>query len=188
MWQFPPGQIEGGLETVSLLKWRGLDVKTKWSAKPVWWWLAPIFPSQPSRFHPQPKQAIKRSGSVSNLRFSRILLFGIGCVLMLTAVSAPASAQIVVKNDDVTLRFGFQGQLWADWTQDSSGAQNYQQNFYMRRARIILCGVDQQVVKNALQQFGIESKRRDAGLIIAIEGDAGRLALGQRHGAIRVAD
>src|ERR1039457_6673897 len=60
MWQFPPGQIEGGLETVSLLKWRGLDVKTKWSAKPVWWWLAPIFPSQPSRFHPQPKKSHKK--------------------------------------------------------------------------------------------------------------------------------
>src|SRR5664280_360751 len=118
----------------------GLDVKIKSSAKPVWWWLALIFHSQPSRFHPQPKPIIKRSGSVFNLRFSPTLLFGIGCVLMLTAVSAPASAQIVVKNDDVTLRFGFQGQLWADWTQDSSGAQNYQQNFYMRRARLIVGG------------------------------------------------
>lgn len=77
---------------------------------------------------------------MSNPRFSRTLLFGIGCVLMLTAVSAPASAQIVVKNDDVTFKFGFQGQLWGDWTQDSSGAQNYQQNFYLRRARIILGG------------------------------------------------
>jgi len=48
--------------------------------------------------------------------------------------------QIVVKNDDVTFKFGFQGQLWADWTQDSSGAQGYQQNFYLRRVRFILAG------------------------------------------------
>ena len=68
------------------------------------------------------------------------LIFGIGSVLMLTTLSLPCSAQIVVKNDDVSLRFGFQGQLWADWTQDSSGAQNYQQNFYLRRARIIVGG------------------------------------------------
>jgi hypothetical protein len=67
--------------------------------------------------------------------------FGIGCVLMLASVSVPTSAQIVVKaSDDVTFKFGIQGQLWADWTQDSSGAQNYQQNFYLRRARIIMGG------------------------------------------------
>ena len=52
----------------------------------------------------------------------------------------PLSAQIVVKNEDVSFRFGVQGQLWADWTQDSSGAQGYQQNFYLRRARLIVGG------------------------------------------------
>ncbi|MBZ5621189.1 MAG: OprO/OprP family phosphate-selective porin [Acidobacteriia bacterium] len=77
---------------------------------------------------------------MSNLRFLRTLLFGIGCVLMLAAVFVPASAQIVVKNEDVTFKFGIQGQLWADWTQDSSGTQGYQQNFYLRRARIIFAG------------------------------------------------
>jgi hypothetical protein len=77
---------------------------------------------------------------VFNLHLQRMLFSGIGCVLMLTAVSVPASAQIVVKNGDVDFKFGIQGQLWADWTQDSSGAQNYQQNFYFRRARIIFGG------------------------------------------------
>jgi len=76
---------------------------------------------------------------VSILRFQRTLLSGIGCVLML-AVTVPASAQIVVKNEDVTFKFGVQGQLWADWTQDSSGTQGYQQNFYLRRARILFSG------------------------------------------------
>jgi hypothetical protein len=66
--------------------------------------------------------------------------FGTGCVLMLAFFSVPSSAQLVLKNDDVSFKFGIQGQLWADWTQDSSGAQNYQQNFYLRRARIIIGG------------------------------------------------
>ena len=52
----------------------------------------------------------------------------------------PATAQITVKNEDVTFRFGFQGQLWGDWPQDSSGSQGYQQNFYLRRARLIMGG------------------------------------------------
>src|SRR3954452_8812748 len=57
---------------------------------------------------------------------------------MLTAASVPVGAQIVVKNEDVTFKFGVQGQLWADWTQDSSGTGNYQQNFFLRRARLIV--------------------------------------------------
>ncbi|HWC95790.1 MAG TPA: porin [Candidatus Sulfopaludibacter sp.] len=69
---------------------------------------------------------------MSHLRFGRLL---IACLLIL-----PAYAQIVVKNEDVTFKFGVQGQLWADWTQDSSGAQGYQQNFYLRRARLIMSG------------------------------------------------
>ena len=77
---------------------------------------------------------------MSNQRIQRTLVFSIGCLLMLAAVSVPASAQIVVKNEDVTFKFGVQGQLWADWTQDSSGTQGYQQNFYLRRARLIIGG------------------------------------------------
>jgi len=53
---------------------------------------------------------------------------------------APISAQIIVQNEDVRLRFGIQGQLWGDWTQESSSSQGYQQNYYLRRARIIVGG------------------------------------------------
>src|SRR5258707_15295248 len=76
-----------------------------------------------------------RSSPEFTLRFSGTFLFGLGCVLMLAAVALPVSAQIVVKNEDVTFKFGVQGQLWGDWTQDSSGPQGYQQNFYRRPAR-----------------------------------------------------
>jgi Phosphate-selective porin O and P len=77
---------------------------------------------------------------VFNLRFSRTLFFSLGCTLMLAVLTPPLSAQIVVKNEDVTFKFGVQGQLWGDWTQDSSGTQGYQQNFYLRRARLIVGG------------------------------------------------
>jgi hypothetical protein len=80
------------------------------------------------------------SGRARNPRFRRALLFGAAWLPMLAAISVPASAQIVVKNDDATFKFGIQGQLWADWTQDSSGTQGYQQNFYLRRARLIFGG------------------------------------------------
>jgi hypothetical protein len=69
--------------------------------------------------------------------------FTLSCVagaVLLALVPAPASAQIVVKNEDVSFKFGIQGQLWGDWTQDSTGTQGYQQNFYLRRARIIMGG------------------------------------------------
>ncbi len=66
------------------------------------------------------------------------------CVLMLALVPAPASAQLQIKNEDVTLKFGIQGQFWADWTQDataaSAGPQGYAQNFYLLRARLMLGG------------------------------------------------
>ena len=65
---------------------------------------------------------------MSKLRFPRGMQFGIGCVLMLGIISVPSSAQVVLKaSDDVFFKFGIQGQLWADWTQDSSGTQGYQQ-------------------------------------------------------------
>jgi hypothetical protein len=60
------------------------------------------------------------------------LLFG-------TAISA--FGQLELKNEDIAVRFGFQGQFWGDWTQDStSGTQGYQQNLYMRRGRLMMGG------------------------------------------------
>jgi hypothetical protein len=78
--------------------------------------------------------------TVCNLRFLRKPSSGMVCLLILAAFSVPACAQIVVRNEDVTFKFGVQGQIWADWTQDSSGSQGYQQNFFLRRARIIVGG------------------------------------------------
>jgi len=64
--------------------------------------------------------------------------------LVLSLVPVSASAQLELKNENVDIKFGIQGQLWADWTQDatapSAGSQGYQQNFYLRRARLIMGG------------------------------------------------
>ncbi len=73
-----------------------------------------------------------------NPRFRLLLLAGIGFILSLGCM--PSTAQIVVKNNDVSMKFGVLGQMWGDWTQDSSGAQNYQQNFFLRRLRLIMAG------------------------------------------------
>jgi hypothetical protein len=68
----------------------------------------------------------------------------LGFVFLLALVAAPASAQLQIKSEDVTLKFGFQGQFWTDWTQDataaSAGPQGYAQNFYLLRARLMLGG------------------------------------------------
>ncbi len=81
---------------------------------------------------------------MSNLLFRRSLLSAMACALMLAPVPAPASAQLQIKNEDVTIKFGFAGQFWADWLQDATAAtagnQGYQQNFELRRARILIGG------------------------------------------------
>ena len=76
---------------------------------------------------------------MSNTR-CKVTLLCVAVCLLLAFVPTPAGAQIVVKNEDVTFKFGIQGQLWGDWTQDSTGSQGYQQNFYLRRMRIIFGG------------------------------------------------
>jgi hypothetical protein len=63
---------------------------------------------------------------------------------MLALLPAPASAQLQLKTEDITLKFGIQGQFWADWTQDATaataGPQGYAQNFYLLRARLMMAG------------------------------------------------
>ncbi len=75
---------------------------------------------------------------------SQTLLVVSGCALMLALVPAPASAQLQLKSEDVTVKFGLQGQFWAYWTQDatalSAGPQGYAQNFYLLRARMMVGG------------------------------------------------
>ncbi len=81
---------------------------------------------------------------MSRTLFQRTLLSVIAGVLMLALVPAPASAQLQIKNEDVTIKFGIQGQFWADWTQDataaSAGSQGYAQNYYLLRARLMMGG------------------------------------------------
>jgi len=65
-------------------------------------------------------------------------------VMVLALVTTPASAQLQIKNEDVTIKFGIQGQFWADFTQDatapSAGNQGYAQNYYLLRARMMMGG------------------------------------------------
>jgi len=71
----------------------------------------------------------------------RALRCAIAAVAGLVLAPVPARAQLTLKNEDVTIKFGVLGQVWGDWTQDStSGAQGYQQNLYIRRGRLIMGG------------------------------------------------
>ena len=75
---------------------------------------------------------------MSQTLFERTLLSVSAGALMLALVPAPVSAQLQIQNEDVTIKFGIQGQFWADWTQNataaSAGAQGYAQNYYLLRA------------------------------------------------------
>ena len=66
-------------------------------------------------------------------------LLAAGGALMLGLACAPVSAQLVIKNEDVNLKLGVQGQFWGDWIQspDTSG---YAQSLYLRRGRLLLSG------------------------------------------------
>ncbi len=71
----------------------------------------------------------------------RTLPGAIAVIASLVVTATPAQGQIAIKTEDATFKFGFQGQLWADWTQDSTaGEQGYQQNLYLRRARLMMSG------------------------------------------------
>jgi hypothetical protein len=76
--------------------------------------------------------------------FRRTLLSVMASALLLALVAAPASAQFQINSEDATVKFGFLGQVWADWTQDataaSAGPQGYAQNFYLLRARLMFGG------------------------------------------------
>ncbi len=81
---------------------------------------------------------------MSHSFFQRTLFSVMICSLMLALVPTPASAQLQLKTEDITIKFGFQGQFWADYTQDatapSAGNQGYAQNFYLLRDRLMFAG------------------------------------------------
>jgi hypothetical protein len=107
---------------------------------------------------------------VPSVRFQRTLLCVLGALLSVALAPAPALAQITVKNEDVTFKFGIQGQLWGDWTQDATGSQGYQQNFYLRRARLIFGGdIGKDIsffVESDDPKLGITPKNLSSGFIL----------------------
>ena len=65
-------------------------------------------------------------------------LLAVGCALAFL-IATPAAAQLEIHNEEIAVRFGFHGQMWADWTRDP-GATGYQQNLYFRRVRLMMGG------------------------------------------------
>ncbi|MCA1581456.1 MAG: OprO/OprP family phosphate-selective porin [Acidobacteria bacterium] len=75
----------------------------------------------------------------------RFLRFAIVALAVAGLAPAAAPAQVVVKvSDTVNFRLGFQLQGWSEWLQDPV-SEGYQQNFKIRRVRLIVAG---QVAKN----------------------------------------
>ena len=61
--------------------------------------------------------------------------------MMMLCIAVPACAQLQIRNEDLNMKIGFEGQFWGDWNQDSTaGPQGYQQNLYLRRGRFMLGG------------------------------------------------
>lgn len=73
--------------------------------------------------------------------FGKYRFAGLAAASVMLCLSYTAQAQLQISNENVTMKFGIQGQLWADWTQgDAVADRGYAQNLYLRRARIILGG------------------------------------------------
>ena len=107
---------------------------------------------------------------MSRIRLQGTLLCVITALLP-ALVPAPAGAQIVIKNnEDVNFRLGVQGQIWADWNQENTGSQGYQQNFYMRRIRLIFGGdIGKDIsffVETDDPRLGITPKNLSAGFLL----------------------
>jgi len=64
------------------------------------------------------------------------------CLLFLALAPSTAHAQLQIEKGDFTAKFGFEGQMWADWQQDQNTTlpQGYAQNLYLRRVRFMLGG------------------------------------------------
>jgi hypothetical protein len=81
---------------------------------------------------------------MSKTLIGRTLLCVTAAAWVLAVMPAPALAQLEIKNEDVSIKFGIQGQFWGDWTQNatpaSAGSQGYAQNFYLLRDRLMMAG------------------------------------------------
>ena len=62
-------------------------------------------------------------------------------IVFATLAATPLKAQIALKSEEISARFGIQGQLWANWAQDATGTvPGYTQNLYLRRLRVMAGG------------------------------------------------
>lgn len=62
-------------------------------------------------------------------------------IFVAMAAATPLVAQLAIKSEDISARFGIQGQLWADWAQDATeSVPGYTQNLYLRRLRLMAGG------------------------------------------------
>lgn len=105
---------------------------------------------------------------------SMVLRFAAIALVLLAVSPAFAPAQVIVKaSDTVNFRLGFQLQGWSEWLQDQT-SKGYQQNFKLRRVRLILAG---QVAKNVTfffqtdnpnlgQSTGTSTKALNAGFLV----------------------
>jgi hypothetical protein len=83
-------------------------------------------------------EAMLRNLATGSSRPRRLLLPLL--VLSILLVPTFAHAQAIIKvNDDVSFRIGAQLQLWADMAQDAV-TNEYNQNLFIRRARVLLTG------------------------------------------------
>src|SRR3954447_3909974 len=73
-----------------------------------------------------------------------------------------ANAQIAVKSEEISARFGVQGQLWANWAQDPTRTvPGYTQNLFLRRLRVMAGRRDRQR-SDVLYSNGFAESREDA--------------------------
>lgn len=92
-------------------------------------------------------------------RLRRPFGFSLAAAFALLLLPDPARAQVVVKvSDTVNFRLGFQLQGWAEWLQDQT-SEGYQQNFKIRRVRLIAAG---QVAKNVTFFFQTDNPNMGA--------------------------
>lgn len=74
-------------------------------------------------------------------RHYKPLIISLVLIVFATLTATPLTAQIGVESEGISARFGFQGQLWANWSQDATRTvPGYTQNLYLRRARLMAGG------------------------------------------------
>jgi Phosphate-selective porin O and P len=86
-------------------------------------------------------EAAKSTNMSNRFQCSERLRISPLVILIAVLATAPLTAQIAVESEGISARFGIQGQLWADWSQDATATvPGYTQNLDLRRARLMAGG------------------------------------------------